>query len=124
MLDLQEIQNTIEMLENGDTTFVNCEKLAALYTVRDHLTTGQADETEKEIRDILPSYRVYAEKKARYLQHELPEDAVVFSLGDLCSEIIDLIHVIYINTDTAKERLKLLELTEFLHDKYGNSAEM
>lgn len=118
MLDLQEIQNTIDMLENGETTFVNCEKLAALYTVREHLTVSQ-DATEKEISDILPSYKVYAEKKALYLQHETTQDAVIYSLVNLCSEIQDLIHVIYINTNMEEERQKLNELVNVLHGQYG-----
>ena len=47
MLNLQEIENTIEELEQGATTFDTCLKLSALYIVRDHIkgtTTRQADE--------------------------------------------------------------------------------
>jgi acyl carrier protein len=41
MLSVEEIDRTILELENKDTTFANCEKLAWLYTVRDHIS-GQA----------------------------------------------------------------------------------
>ena len=37
MLDIEEINNTISMLENSDTTFDTCLKLSALYNVREHL---------------------------------------------------------------------------------------
>lgn len=38
MLDLDEINRTILMLEEKDTTYATCERLADLYIVRDHLT--------------------------------------------------------------------------------------
>lgn len=38
MIDLDEINRTILKLEQNDTTFATCEKLADLYIVRDHLT--------------------------------------------------------------------------------------
>lgn len=41
MLDLDEINRTILKLEQNDTTFATCEKLADLYTVRDHITSQQ-----------------------------------------------------------------------------------
>lgn len=36
MLDIDQIKEEIQNLENGRTTFANCEKLAALYIVCDH----------------------------------------------------------------------------------------
>lgn len=44
MINLNEIDKAILDLENHDTTFATCEKLAWLYIVRDHLT-----QTEKSI---------------------------------------------------------------------------
>lgn len=43
MIDLDDIENTILSLEQRDTTYAVVEKLAALYTVRDHLTPQRAD---------------------------------------------------------------------------------
>lgn len=37
MLSIDEIENTILDLENHDTTFSTCEKLAWLYIVKDHI---------------------------------------------------------------------------------------
>lgn len=37
MISIEEIEKTISELEGRDTSFANCEKLAYLYIVRDHL---------------------------------------------------------------------------------------
>lgn len=37
MMDINEICSAIEALEHGSTTYDACSKLAALYTVRDHM---------------------------------------------------------------------------------------
>ena len=41
MLSLDKINETILELTQADTTFSTCEKLAACYTVRDHLVAQQ-----------------------------------------------------------------------------------
>lgn len=41
MLNIEEINKTILDLEQHDTTYTVCEKLAWLYIVRDHLTNQQ-----------------------------------------------------------------------------------
>lgn len=41
MLSLDKINETILELEQSDTSFSVCEKLAACYTVRDHLVSKQ-----------------------------------------------------------------------------------
>lgn len=45
MLNLDEIDKTILDLENHDTTYAACEKLAWLYIVRDHLKNTMTNET-------------------------------------------------------------------------------
>ena len=37
MIDIHEIEKTITELKQGKTTFDNCDKLAALFIVHDHL---------------------------------------------------------------------------------------
>ena len=46
MIDLNEINKTILMLEEKDTTYATCEKLADLYIVRDHLAQPQKKATQ------------------------------------------------------------------------------
>jgi hypothetical protein len=38
MIDRGEIDGEIEKLEQGRTTYANCEKLSILYNVRDHMS--------------------------------------------------------------------------------------
>jgi hypothetical protein len=46
MLNIDTINKEILELEKHDTTYATCEKLACLYTVRDHLTKYEEPETE------------------------------------------------------------------------------
>ena len=39
-MDYTEIQEEIEKLESGDTSYPNCVKLSVLYTVADHMKSG------------------------------------------------------------------------------------
>ena len=43
MIDLKEIEKTISELKQGKTSFDNCEKLAALFIVHDHLKETPAE---------------------------------------------------------------------------------
>lgn len=117
MLDLQEIENTITSLENGETTFANCERLAALYIVRERLSQP-VDQTEKEIKDILPSYKLYAEVKEKYWKHELTEEAVISTLHSLCREIEELIHILYSNTEMETERKEIFDLVSSIYSGF------
>lgn len=42
MINSDELDKEILMLEKKDTTYANCERLAWLYIVRDHITRQQA----------------------------------------------------------------------------------
>jgi hypothetical protein len=42
MINIDEIEREILSLENKDTSYAACEKLACLYTVRDHLKPVKA----------------------------------------------------------------------------------
>ena len=50
MLSLEEIQAEIEKLENGQTTYSNCERLATLSVVSDHY--GQSAVAQAEMVDL------------------------------------------------------------------------
>ena len=106
MLDFQLIDNTIEELENEDTNFANCQKLASLYTIKqfyeNHLKDTQ--KVESELNDILPSYRQYQEVKRHYQMSEATDTQVVNSLQVVCKEISEFIHTLYSSTDMQDER--------------------
>lgn len=118
MLDVTEIQSTIKDLEDGDTTFDTCIKLAALYTVHDRLTQQSPDTIEKELNDILPQYKLYKEVKRKYQLHELNETAVYLSMQDVCKELKELIQSIYSGTDTEQERQLIKEMIQSLIEAY------
>lgn len=113
MLNLDEINNTIAELENGNTTFDTCSKLASLYVVRDKLMTGET-KVEKELNDILPQYKAYCEVKKKYQQYELPEIAIQAAMKDVCIEIKEFIYTLYSGTDTVEERKQLKEMLKDL----------
>ena len=107
-MNLEEINNTIEALENSSTTFGNCEKLASLYICRQHMATPDSNpQVEQEYSDILPQYRNYCTIKRRYQLHEITDEPVISSMMRVCTEIKEFIQVLYSNTDTENERIQI-----------------
>lgn len=111
MLNIEEINNTIEALENSPTTFDNCMKLSSLYICRDNynksLESAGNDDTNKELNDILPQYRRYVNIKRRYQLGEVAEIAVQNSIKNLCLEIAEFLHTLYSSTDMETERTQI-----------------
>ena len=121
MLNLQEINETIEQLENGATTFDTCSKLASLYIVRDNLTKTQEpvyNKVETELNDILPQYRMYCEVKRKYQLKELTDQAVYLAMQDVCTEIREFIQTLYSSTDTPQEREMIRNLINQLQGTF------
>lgn len=102
MLNIDEINNTIEKLENEDTTYANCSKLASLYIVRDHISNN--DVIIKEYNDILPSYNMYVNAKKDYQLHKVNITYVENALNTLCSEILDFLDILYSSCENAQEQ--------------------
>ena len=118
-MNLEEINNTIEALENSSTTFGNCEKLASLYICRDHLATADVEPTvEQEYNDILPQYRQYCNVKRRYQLHEITEEPVISAMMNVCTEIKEFIQILYSNTDMDNERIQIHNMLEELTMKF------
>lgn len=120
MQNLQTINEFIEGLEAEEPTLKNATQLASLYIVKKHLENIEMTQTEKEIKDILPTYRIYADVKTKYGKNEITEDAVVSALKSLCSEISDLIKILYANSEMAKERKELYKMVSSLYNEYEN----
>lgn len=119
MLDLREIENTIEQLEGGTTTFDTCLKLASLYVVRDRLLESvDADITEAELKDILPQYKRYCEIKRKYQIGELSESAVLSSMILVCKEIKEFLQSLYSGTDMSEERNYIYNMIKELYSEY------
>lgn len=113
MINLEEIYNTIAELENGDTTFASCQKLASLYIVRDNLQ-HPTNQVEHELSDILPQYKEYCNIKRRYQLNEIGAQAVINSLQGVCKEITEFIQMLYGSTDMPDERAMLKEMINSL----------
>lgn len=112
MLDLSTIEQTIEELEDADTTFFNCSNLASLYIVRDHLKQTRLD---KELFDIIPAYKRYCKVKKNYQLKEISEDVVNREMQNVCTELNEFIHALYCNTESDLERQLIKETIHQLY---------
>lgn len=104
MIDIDE---TIEILENEAETLVDLSNLASLYIVRDkrqNRLETLTDSVEKELGDILPSYRRYCDAKRGYQLGELPDIVVLRALATVLHETEEFLTTLYRNTDLPKER--------------------
>jgi len=109
-MNIEEINNTIEELENGSTTFDSCLKLASLYIVKEHISHTNLNEFDgipdviKEYNDILPQYTEYCDIKTQYQLGKVSQEYVIQSMKNVCTEIHEFIDTLYNNTDTQEER--------------------
>ena len=113
MLNIEEINNTIEELENSDTTFSNCNKLASLYIVREHYQKplkSPGTSVEHELSDILPRYKLYCEIKRKYQLHEITQEGVIVAMQNVCKEIKEFMQTLYSSTDMPEERKLIIQL--------------
>ena len=122
MLDLNLIENTIKELEDTDTNFSTCEKLASLYIIRAYhqpsdvqYSTEDEPNIRKELDDILPHYNIYCNRKAEYQLGNIGKEPVIHSFKAVCKELIEFITVFYNNTDMIEERDILKEYLEKLN---------
>lgn len=121
MLDLEMIDNTIEELEQGDTNFATCQKLASLYTVKQFYgkQSEPTQEVEAELSDILPQYRIYCRIKRNYQLGEASETRVLNSLKGVCKEIEEFFQILYRSTDMPEERSQLKTLVQKLFSSFA-----
>lgn len=110
-MNIKDIDRTIHELENSETTFSNCEKLAHLYIVRqfqdnalNQVINGKNSRVIKELVDILPHYDIYRQYKRNYQLNKVGEDKVLDSLHAVCKEIGEFLHTLYSSTDLPAER--------------------
>lgn len=81
MINSDELDKEILMLEKKDTTYANCERLAWLYIVRDHITGQQT---------VQPT-QLSVDPSSEFLQAVDGKDSVaVFSIID---DLMDTIRV-------------------------------
>ena len=110
------VNEMVNELENADTTYQNCNDLAALYIIRGELG---ANRVEAEINDILPAYKKYVAIKTKYHHGETTKDSVISAIELVCREIYDLIKMLYSCSDMPLERLKIQNMIEAAKDSVG-----
>lgn len=114
MLDIDIIDNTIKELEDSETTFFNCQNLAALYIVRDKLGQTKLD---KELFDIIPTYKKYCADKKKYQLQEVSEKMVIEDLRKVCKEIKEFVNTLYSHSDIESERNEIQFLINGLYEQ-------
>ena len=120
MIDMQEIDNTIRELENGELTFDSCRKLASLYIIKDFNTEKPVQETEviKELNDILPRYRIYCDVKRQYELGNTIKENIIKETRLVCKEISEFLITLYANTNTQEERNELKNLIQTINKQW------
>lgn len=104
-MDIVEIENTIEELQNSDTTFGNCYKLASLYIVKEYLHKSSEEVVVQEYDDILPAYHRYSEIRREYQLGMRNEESVVHAFAILCQEIEEFLGVLYVAIHSPEEKI-------------------
>lgn len=120
-MNLTDIREEIEILENADTNYANCSKLADLYVVREYMENKGSDvhnNVVEEYQDILPMYSDYINKKRKYEHNELTEDAVITAMHNVSQEIKEFIQTLYANIDTPQEKDILIQTIADLKTLY------
>lgn len=106
-MNIDEIKNTIAELEQGETSFSNCQKLANLYIVMQNLNKQDnysVDKVITEYNDILPMYSKYCNIKQKFQLNEVTEKAVENAIDSVTKEIKEFIQILYSNTNSEYER--------------------
>lgn len=100
MLNLKDIDASIEYYENQPSSLENCRILADLYTCRKY-TTIQSYDNENGFRN---AFRSYIGKKRNYQLHKESKENLLEAAEILASELSNLISTLYLNTETQNER--------------------
>ena len=101
-MNMKEIENTIYELENGETTYQKCQKLANLYVVKDHMaknpvTYGQSGSHEQKLPGDIPKKSVMPGQSGSHDSpflkkiREIPSDEA-WGLMDEVMETLKIIH--------------------------------
>ena len=114
-MDIIMIENTIQELENSETTFDNIKQLADLYIVRDKFKDNVV---KSELSDILPAYSEYIKIKKQYQMGEISEGVVIKHLKYVCTEIEEFLDTLYKCTDMLRERKCIKEMINSIEETF------
>lgn len=109
-MDIREINETIKELENSETTFDNCMRLASLYTVAEKFKS----DTEYKLNELLPQYRMYVAVKHKVDMGELQIDDLIFATKSICVSVEEFIKTLFDNTSYNEEKLIIRDMVSNL----------
>ncbi len=116
MISQRELLNSIRDIEQSASTHQQCQKLADLYIIYDHLyglkEAAHSYQAPKSQGEILPAYFGYVDAKQAYQVGDVPKEKVLRSLDSLIYELKELIREIYRSTEMPEERERLKNLSE------------
>ena len=95
MISIDEVNKTILELEQHDTTYATCEKLALLYIVKDHIDATHAPTTSAPRDESTTSARVVVPEsyKSDFLSAASNVDIVeLLNILDEHMEVVKLLH--------------------------------
>jgi len=115
MVRLDEVEATIQELEQQKLTMDSCQKLAVLYSVRDH---NQPQTNTAQPFSVMPSYNTYCMDKRKYQLGQITETAIIDDIRYVCSDLLLLVQRIYNGTDTNAEREQLRAVLKEISSKY------
>lgn len=82
MADLREINREIERLEGLDTTYPSCERLAILYSVRDHLQAPEENHFADAGKMVPYSYADEPQSEFLAAALSIPQDKLMPILSE------------------------------------------
>lgn len=106
MIDLREIEDTIEEIENNELTLRTCNDLANLYIIREHLLKSDlipnstVDDDVEDIQSLLVRYMMERD---------------IITLNILLNTISKMISELYHTCDNDKERNEFAEFIQNLN---------
>lgn len=116
---LSQIEEAIEALKSEELTAESAYKLAALYIIRDNISTNNHSYSQEgDETSLLPYYSKYSNAKRRYQLNLTTESEVLCTIKFACKELSDFIDTIYSNTDMNKERICIKSTIRALYEKY------
>lgn len=99
MLNVKDIEASIEYYEKQPSSLENCRILADLYTCKRY-----ANISHKEKLPILNSYKSYIEAKKSYQLKRTEKSTIIEEMQTLSTDIEDFFFLLYRNTETELER--------------------
>ena len=99
MINLKDIDASIEYYENQPTSLETCRILADLYVCRDNANCEKVYDMP-----LISSYNKYVRTKRTYQLYNTDKEILLSDMSELSTEISNLISLLLQNSETEQER--------------------